>query len=98
MATSAKVDALATQALPPRNSLMGLPIELRLNIIERIQNENQLRLDRSSATGKIIYQVWCSFFTRKEALFLTWQIFRMKRYEEGGGYNPTWYPDTVLTL
>ena len=79
MAAPAKVDTLATGKLPPRNSLMGLPVELRLDIIERVLNEDHLHLFEKSTSGKTIYQIWCGLFPGIKAYFVTWQTVRMFR-------------------
>jgi hypothetical protein len=82
MAASAKVDTLATDHLPPRNSLMGLPVELRLDIIERVLNEDHLHLLEKSATGETIYQIWYRFFlSLGRFYFKTTQTFHMVRYD-----------------
>ena len=62
MAALSKSTPLPTEDPQPQNTLMGLPTELRLDIIERVVLNAISHTFSRSDTGETLYQLWYRLF------------------------------------
>lgn len=68
---------------PPSNTLMGLPTELRLLIIEHsIHEETSHNFERSSdpSTGESLFQLWRRLFLLEKLYSIDTQTYHMTRW------------------